>query len=322
MQAAKEPVRVGDREVRLSLRIGAALAPKHGRTAQALLQRAEEAHDFASRSRGGVTIYAPALASRSAEARASAVSDEIVAALNDRRVVLAYQPVSPARVEHPPYYEALLRIRDASGAFLGPSAVLPVAERVGLIAQLDQRVLELALRRMSLKPNLRLSINASPSTMLEPDWISDFANALAAHHGVARRLILEVTESQAIADLDRTAELFAEIRALGVKVAMDDFGAGHTSFRNLRRLGVDIVKIDGAFVQNIARSADDRFFVRTMLELARNLGLETVAEWVEDAEAARILADWGVDYLQGHHFGAAEPHDEAADEPELARAAG
>jgi len=175
---------------------------------------------------------------------------------------------------------------------------------------------------MSLKPNLRLSINASPSTMLEPDWIDNFANALAAHAGVARRLILEITESQAIVDLDRTAELFARVRALGVKVAMDDFGAGHTSFRNLRRLGVDIVKIDGAFVQNIARSADDRFFVRTLLELARNLGLETVAEWVEDAEAARILGDWGVDYLQGHHFGAAETQDEPTEEPLLARAVG
>jgi diguanylate cyclase (GGDEF)-like protein len=322
LRAAKEPIRIDGREVRLSLRIGAALAPKHGRTAQALLQRAEEAHDFASRDRGGVTIYAPALASRSAEARASSVSDEIVAALNDRRIVLAYQLVSPVRADRPPYYEALLRVRDGNGAFLGPSAILPVAERVGLIGQLDQRVLELALKRMSVKPNLRLSINASPSTMLEADWIGDFANALAAHPGAARRLILEVTESQAITDLDRTAQLFAQVRALGVKVAMDDFGAGHTSFRNLRGLGVDIVKIDGAFVQNIARSADDRFFVRTLLELARNLGLETVAEWVEDAEAARILGDWGVDYLQGHHFGAAETHEEPAEEPMLARAVG
>ncbi len=322
LQAAKEPIRVAGRDVVFSLRIGVALAPKHGRSAQALLQRAEEALEFSGRSRGGLAIFAPALASRNAEARVASISDEIVAALNDRRVVLAYQLVSPARSDRPPYCEALLRIRDQAGALLGPPTILPAAERTGLISQLDQRVLELALKRMSCDPDLRLAINASPSTLREPDWIVHFANALAAHPGAARRLILEVTESQAIVDLDKTAVLFEGIRNLGVKVAMDDFGAGHTSFRNLRGLGVDIVKIDGAFVQNIARSADDRFFVRTLLELARHLGVETVAEWVEDAEAARLLIDWGVDYLQGHHFGAAEPYEEAPEAPMLARAVG
>jgi EAL domain-containing protein (putative c-di-GMP-specific phosphodiesterase class I) len=95
------------------------------------------------------------------------------------------------------------------------------------------------------------------------------------------------------------------MKALGIRVAMDDFGAGHTSFRNLRRLGFDFVKIDGAFIQNVARSPDDRFFVRTLLDLARHLGIETVAEWVEDAETARLLAEWGVDYGQGNYFGEA-----------------
>jgi diguanylate cyclase (GGDEF)-like protein len=318
---SKAPTRVAEHDVKISLRIGAALAPKHGRSAQALLQRAEEAYELACRSGGGVTIFAPALATRNAETRVSSVSDDIVAALNERRVVLAYQPVAPALADRPGYYEALLRIRDGGGAFVGPSAIIPIAERVGLIAQLDQRVLEIALKRMNGEPELRLAVNVSPATLREPDWIVHFANALAAHPGASKRLIVEVTESQAIADLEQTSRLFEEIRRLGVKVAMDDFGAGHTSFRNLRRLGVDIIKIDGAFVQNIARSADDRFFVRTLLELARNLGVETVAEWVEDAEAARILIDWGVDYLQGHHFGEAAALEAAPAAPSLARAA-
>ncbi len=206
------------------------------------------------------------------------------------------------------------RIRNTDGVLVGPSAVLPVAEKVGLIGQVDQRALELALKRMSDEPNLRLAVNASPTTMLEPDWIERFplTSAWSTPGCAAERLILEVTESQAIIDLERISRLFEEVRALGVKIAMDDFGAGYTSFRNLRGLGIDIVKIDGAFVQNIARSADDRFFVRTLLELAQNLKVETVAEWVEDAEASRILMDWGVDYLQGHYFGAAVMADDAA----------
>ena len=95
------------------------------------------------------------------------------------------------------------------------------------------------------------------------------------------------------------------MKEYGTRVAIDDFGAGYTSFRALRDLGVDLVKIDGAFVQNMARSPDDRFFVRTLIDLARHLGLEIVAEWVQDEETARQLALWGCHYLQGAHVGRA-----------------
>jgi EAL domain-containing protein (putative c-di-GMP-specific phosphodiesterase class I) len=153
---------------------------------------------------------------------------------------------------------------------------------------------------------LRVSINVSAATLRDPEWIDRFTQTLAANPGAAERLIVEVIETIAIADVEATIRLLARMKRLGVKVAMDDFGSGHTSFKNLRSLGVDIVKIDGAFVQNIARSADDRFFVRTLIDLARHLGIETVAEWVEDAEAMRLLTSWGVDYMQGHFFGQAE----------------
>jgi EAL domain-containing protein (putative c-di-GMP-specific phosphodiesterase class I) len=103
---------------------------------------------------------------------------------------------------------------------------------------------------------------------------------------------------------------------------MDDFGAGHTSFRNLRELAFDLVKIDGAFIQNIATSADDRFFVRTLIDLAHHLQLKIVAEWVEDEATARILRDWGVDYFQGAHYGSAEINPSRACAPAPAIAAG
>ena len=95
------------------------------------------------------------------------------------------------------------------------------------------------------------------------------------------------------------------MKDLGCRIAIDDFGAGYTSFRNLRKLGVDIVKIDGAFVQNLIRSEDDRAFVHTLIDLARRLGLATVAEWVQDEETAKILAAWGCDYIQGALIGLA-----------------
>ena len=128
---------------------------------------------------------------------------------------------------------------------------------------------------------------------------------LRAHAGVAERLTVEITETTAIQDIDETRGFVARVKDLGCRIAIDDFGAGYTSFRNLRKLGVDLVKIDGAFVQNLRRSEDDRAFVHTLIDLARRLGLETVAEWVQDEEAAAILADWGCDYIQGALVGLA-----------------
>jgi EAL domain-containing protein (putative c-di-GMP-specific phosphodiesterase class I) len=122
---------------------------------------------------------------------------------------------------------------------------------------------------------------------------------------VAERLIIEITETAAIQDVDDTRGFVTRVKDLGCRIAIDDFGAGNTSFRNLRKLGVDIVKIDGAFVQNIARSADDRAFVQTLIDLARRLEIKTVAEWVQDDDSALMLRDWGCDFVQGRLIGLA-----------------
>ena len=115
----------------------------------------------------------------------------------------------------------------------------------------------------------------------------------------------EITETAAIQDVDDARGFVTRVKDLGCRIAIDDFGAGHTSFRNRRKLGVDLVKIDGAFVQNMMKSGDDAAFVRTLIDLARRLGLKTVAEWVQDEEAAKVLSDWGCDYLQGALIGLA-----------------
>ncbi|HYI03585.1 MAG TPA: EAL domain-containing protein, partial [Reyranella sp.] len=128
---------------------------------------------------------------------------------------------------------------------------------------------------------------------------------LRANPGVAQRLTVEITESSAIHDIDDTRGFVSRVKDLGSRIAIDDFGAGYTSFRNLRKLGVDIIKIDGAYVQNLMRSEDDRAFVLTLVELAKRLGLKTVAEWVQDEPAAKLLAEWGCDYLQGALIGLA-----------------
>ncbi|BDV33103.1 putative bifunctional diguanylate cyclase/phosphodiesterase [Methylocystis iwaonis] len=289
-----------------SIRIGGVIGPREGRVPHVLLQRAEEALDVARQNNGKRFVaYTASLAREDARLRSLQVADSIVSALNERRVDLAFQPIVHAATGEVAFHEALLRIRLPDGTVASPAALLPVAEKAGLVRLLDQRVMELALERLAADPQLRVSVNCSVLTVLDPEWPERLKAAIAMNPSVSDRLIVEITETSLIEDFETTRNLIAVCKELNVKVAMDDFGAGHTSFRNLRDLDFDIVKIDGAFIQNITNSQDDRFFVRTLIDLARHLSLEVVAEWVEDESTARILRDWGVEYFQGALYGRA-----------------
>ena len=158
---------------------------------------------------------------------------------------------------------------------------------------------------MAAVPALNASVNVSPASITDPDWWSTLGALLRANSGVAERLIVEITELMAIHDVDDTRGFVSRVKDLGCRIAIDDFGSGFTSFRNLRKLGVDVLKIDGAFVQNLTHSNDDRSFVRSLVDLARRLELKTVAEWVQDEDSARLLSEWGCDYLQGALVGLA-----------------
>jgi diguanylate cyclase (GGDEF)-like protein len=301
-----EPYPTSAGSMRADVRVGVALAPRHARTAHLLLQRADEALAQTSLSAEPVVVYAANEALAESRRRDAWIGDEIVAALNDRRILLAFQPIAPTIPGPPAFEEALLRLRMDDGALLFPDALIPAAEKLGLIELIDNRVLELAVQCLAADPRRRISVNVSISTLRAAGWFERLRDQLFAAPGAAERLILEIVETQAIVDAAETTRLLQRVRTLGVRIAMDDFGAGYTSFRNLRLLGVDMVKIDGAFVQNLASSIDDRFFVRTLAGLARHLGIATVAEWVEDEETCRLLGDWGIDYLQGHYIGRAE----------------
>ena len=289
-----------------ALRVGGVVAPRNGRAVHLLYQHAEEALDLARQPGAPRFVgYEPSMARDDSRLRALRTADEIVSALQEGRILIALQPLVHAATGEPALHEALMRLRRPNGELILPADLLPIAEKSGLIQMIDQRVMELSLSKLIAEPNLRLAINVSGQTAHGPDFCQRLRNALASAPDVAARLTIEITETCAIEDVDATTRIIAEIHRLGAKVAMDDFGAGHTSFKNLRRFAFDLIKIDGAFVQNLAHSADDRFFVRTLIDLARHVGIPVVAEWVEDAETAAILRDWGVEYLQGDFFGAA-----------------
>ncbi|GAB1717232.1 MAG: diguanylate cyclase/phosphodiesterase [Nitrobacter sp.] len=300
------PTRSGPVSVTAS--IGAVLAPRYARTADEAINRAQEVLEAAkSRRNGSFAVWRPDV-ERDAQRRTNIrVTDEIVTALNERRILTAFEPVVDARTRAPAFYECLVRMRQQDGQFLLAPDVVPVAEKLGLIRLVDHRVLELVVAELAEAPGVRLSINISPETTMDADWWAAIESLMGAHPGVAERLIVEITETVAIQDIDGVREFVTRLKNFGSRIAIDDFGAGYTSFRNLRKLGVDIVKVDGAFVENIARSPDDRAFVQTLIDLARRLDIKTVAEWVQDEQSAVMLRDWGCDYIQGRLIGLASP---------------
>ncbi|KIZ41137.1 MULTISPECIES: bifunctional diguanylate cyclase/phosphodiesterase [Rhodopseudomonas] len=295
--------------VSVTASIGAVGAPRYARSADEAINRAHETLDSAKlRRNGSFSMWRPNV-ERDAQRRVNIrVTDEIVTALNERRIVMAYEPVVDTVTQLPSFYECLVRMRQADGQLLLAPDIVPVAEKLGLIRLVDHRVLELVVTELAASPRVQLSLNISPDTTMDPGWWASIESMMATHPGIAERLIVEITETVAIQDLDDVRGFVNRLKDYGARIAIDDFGAGYTSFRNLRNLGVDIVKIDGAFVQNIARSADDRAFVQTLIDLARRLGIKTVAEWVQDQESADLLRDWGCDYIQGRLTGLASQH--------------
>lgn len=306
--------------VAITVSIGGILVPRHAQSVDEIINRSQEALDNARRRRGSFMSWRPSPEREAQRLANIRVTDEIVSALNERRAHIVFEPVVVAATRKPAFHECLSRIMTTDGQLALAPDVVPIAEKLGLIRLVDHRVLELVVEELARTPAITLSLNVSPATTTDAEWWSSLELALRGNHGIGERLIVEITETVAIQDLDQARGFVTRLKNLGARIAIDDFGAGYTSFRNLRRLGVDIVKIDGAYVQNIVHSEDDRAFVQTLLDLAQRLRIETVAEWVQDEQTAAMLTAWGCNYLQGRHLGHAtsQPSWRAGSAPQVA----
>lgn len=295
----EEPIRTSAGPIAVRVAIGAVVAPRHARNSDELTSRARAALSRAAETQAGFHIYAPD-PERDAARRANLkLAEELLSALNARRIRLAFQPVVRAGGREACWSEALIRLEAEDGSAVSAGPLTSAAEELGLIHMLDRRVLDLAFAHLARRPEARIAINVSAATTRDETWTESLDAWLALHPDVAGRLMVEITETAAITDLAVTAGFVSGLKARGLKVALDDFGAGHTSFRALRELDLDLVKIDGSFIQDIERSTPSGAFVRAILALARELGLETVAEKVETQAVADLLTEWGATYLQG-----------------------
>lgn len=229
-------------------------------------------------------------------------------AIRENRLRLAYQPIINSRTGEISHYEALLRNISDDGRISSAGALIPVAERMGMIQVIDRWVMEKVVEELRASDNVSLAFNVSNLTTDDEMWLERLKELIGNDPQVASRMIVEITETAIHRDLSKTAYFVASIQAMGAQVALDDFGSGYTSFRQLKSLSIDMVKIDGAFIRDLVDNPDNRFFVKTLLDFTKGFGLSSVAEFVENGEIAKMLMDLGVEYMQGYYFGRPENH--------------
>lgn len=274
-------------------------------TGAELLAGAAIAVDTAKQDPGNtIQVYDEAL--RTIQQERAAIGGWVIDALQTGAgLSLEYQPIVSVDTIKADGVEALLRFRSPDGALVRTDRLIDVAEQSALVLELGQWVLDTALRQLAAwasDPKLRtlyMSINVSALQLLDPEFPAQVAVAIEKHHARSEQVTIEVTETALITDAKLAAENLDRLRDLGIAIAVDDFGTGYTSVGQLRSLPVDKIKIDKSLVDNITTSAEDHALASMVITLARQLGLELVAEGVETSDQLQALTEMGVSHIQG-----------------------
>jgi EAL domain-containing protein (putative c-di-GMP-specific phosphodiesterase class I) len=226
-------------------------------------------------------------------------------AIRRRAVMLAFQPVVQSRRhQSAAFYEGLIRVMDETGRVIPAREFIGTAETNETGRVLDCLALEMGFAALTEEPSLRLSINMSARSIGYPRWMNTLRQGLDMDATAGERLILEITESSAMAVPDIVTPFMKSLQRAGVSFALDDFGAGFTSFRYLREFYFDAIKIDGQFIKGIHHDADNQCLTRALISIAEHFDMFTVAEGVEAAADAAFLTSLGIDCQQGYYFGA------------------
>jgi EAL domain-containing protein (putative c-di-GMP-specific phosphodiesterase class I) len=282
--------------------IGAVLYPDHGSDADTLLQRADIAMYIAKQKGKEFALYATRMDQHSP--RRLTLMGELRQSVEDDELMLYYQPKLERASGRVVGVEALVRWRHKEHGIMAPDDFIPLAERTGLINQLTHWVLENALRQATLWQGsgieVGIAVNLSTRNLLDPEFPDRIAGLLASHDYPPGRLTLEITETSIMADPELALEILRRIAAMGVRFAIDDFGTGYSSLAYLKRLPVSEIKIDKSFVMEMCESENDAVIVKATIDLGHNLGLQVVAEGVENEETMERLGALGCDLLQGH----------------------
>lgn len=244
------------------------------------------------------------LATPQADLKIKACRAMVNSAISEGRVGLAFQPV--VRSGKRPliaFHEGLIRIRDREGRTIAAGDFIPAVENTTLVQELDRIALQKTMDMLQADPRQRLSVNMSPNSINDPEWIEILERNARDSPNIADRLIVEITESGSMQDPDSTVQFMELAHNIGCSFAIDDFGAGSTAFSHFRKFKFDMVKIDGQFIQGIDQNRDNQVLVEALVKISRHFDMFTVAEFIETAAESTMVQKLGIDAMQGFYYG-------------------
>jgi diguanylate cyclase (GGDEF)-like protein/PAS domain S-box-containing protein len=298
----------GGKILNTSASIGIVIYPRHGSSPAELLAKADTAMYAAKKAgRNRAHCYSDDDMEQQLVGSQLTWKERIHNALDNDLFELAFQPIAPIQGGAAARYEVLVRLRAGEDILYPPGSFIPTAEQFGLIHEVDTVVVRKAIHALAAQPRhdppVSFSINLSGLSVGDPQMLALIEHELDQVDIDHQRVVFEITESAACEDINRAMDFIARLRRLGCRVALDDFGVGFSSFSYLKHLKVDIIKIDGSFIRDIANSKEDQLFVKALVDVARGMGMQTVAEFVENADSLRLVRRLGVDYAQGYYVG-------------------
>jgi diguanylate cyclase (GGDEF)-like protein/PAS domain S-box-containing protein len=323
LDSLRQPFVIEEREIHVTASVGIAVYPEDGQDIDALLNNADTAMYRAKEGRDNYSLYAPAMSARALERLT--LEHRLRTAVAEEEFTLYYQPIGEVATGCICGVEALLRWHHPERGLLLPEDFLPLAEVTGLIIPIGPWVFRTACAQVKAwqragQPELSVAVNLSARQFQMRDLAERIRHALGETDLEPRFLALEITETNAMENIEATAHTLGELKEIGVKVSIDDFGIGYSSLNHLKRLPVDALKIDRAFIQDVNTNADDAAIVTAIIGMAHALNLEVVAEGVETQQQLEFLAARGCDKMQGYLLGRPLPSEEC--EQLLAESAG
>ena len=297
-----------ERQVEYSVSLGGALFPEHGTDEQTLIVHSDMAM-YKAKKKGlknwHIFDYADdQLSDLKAE---HDLMECLKQALQKDLFLLVYQPILTIENHHVSHYEVLLRLKSLNEEWISPGVFIPVAERVGLIREIDFWVIKNVFSYLQVvlqeQPDLKFSINVSAPSLQEQFFSRNFIQLMEEHSISSKNLIVELTETAYIDNFVQVLKNLEELNALGVSIALDDFGVGYSSFSYLKQLPLTYVKLDGSYIQNIHNIPQNQAFIKSVVIMAKAFGMQTIAEFVEDQEILNELVNLKVDFAQGYYIG-------------------
>lgn len=308
-----EPYRIGDKAFQVRGSIGLLELEREAEIRDALSTADRACRDAKSGNHNGLVVLeknASALYERQVERK---LVERLSTGIAPEGLFLEMQPIMSLKAPLDSLnFEVLLRMRERDGSVIPASRVISAAEHSGRTGVVDRWVLQTLLdwltENSARLPNTQfVCMNLSGASLNDERFAQDAAAMLQRHPAVASRLCIEITESVALRDLENTRRFIDKVRGQGARVALDDFGAGYTSFSYLKDLPADVLKIDGSFIVNMNKHPANVAIVEAIVSLAMNLGMKTIAEWAEDHATVRTLVEVGVDYVQGFAIARSQP---------------